>query len=46
MTAHDALAAFDLARAAEQSWRSGRAVTVEPQRSGDNVRYTVTQENR
>ena len=46
MTAHDALAAFDLARAAEQSWRWGRTVTVEPQRSGDNVRYTVKQENR
>jgi len=46
VTAHDALAAFDLARAAEESWRWGRTVTVEPQRSGGNVRYTVKQENR
>lgn len=46
VTAHDALAAFDLARAAEESWRWGRTVTVQPQRSGGNVRYTVKQENR
>ena len=45
-TAHDALAAFDLARAAEESWRKGRTVTVEPQRCAGNVRYTVKQENR
>ena len=31
-TGYDALAAFDLARAATQSWRSGRTVRVEPQR--------------
>jgi len=30
VTGHDALAAFDLARAAERSWRSGRPVAVEP----------------
>ena len=30
VTGWDALAAFDLARAAEESWRHGRAVTVEP----------------
>src|SRR5207249_8743995 len=30
VTGHDALAAFDLARAAEQSWRTGRPVAVEP----------------
>jgi predicted dehydrogenase len=46
VTAHDALAAFDLARAAHESWRRGRTVTVEPRRSGDNVIYTVTQESR
>lgn len=47
VTAHgDALAAFDLARAAEESWRWGRTITVQPQRSGGNVRYTVKQENR
>jgi predicted dehydrogenase len=46
VTAHDALAAFDLARAAHESWRRGRTVTVEPRWSGDNVIYTVTQESR
>jgi inositol 2-dehydrogenase len=30
VTGHDALAAFDLARAAERSWRSGHPVAVEP----------------
>jgi inositol 2-dehydrogenase len=30
VTGHDALAAFDLARAAEQSWRTGRPVAVGP----------------
>lgn len=43
---HDALAAFDLARAAGESWRWGRNVTVEPHRSGGNASYTVKQENR
>ncbi len=46
MTGHDALAAFDLARAAEESWRWGRTVRVEPQRTGADVSYTVKQENR
>ena len=33
--------------AASRSGRCrGRTVTVEPQRSGDNVLYTVKQENR
>jgi len=41
VTAYDALAAFDLARAAEQSWRRGRPVTVEPRRAGSDVIYTV-----
>ena len=46
MTAGDALAAFDLARAAEESWRWGRTVQVEPQRTGTDVIYTVKRENR
>jgi predicted dehydrogenase len=46
VTAHDALAAFDLARAAEESWRQGRTVMVEPQRAGADVIYTVKQESR
>ena len=46
VTAHDALAAFDLARAAEESWRRGRTVMVEPQRAGADVIYTVKQESR
>jgi inositol 2-dehydrogenase len=41
VTAYDALAAFDLARAADLSWRHGRAVTVEPRRVGPDVIYTV-----
>lgn len=46
VTGSDALAAFDLARAATQSWRSGRTVRVEPQRAGAGVRYKVEQESR
>lgn len=46
VTAYDALAAFDLAHAAAQSWRGGQTVMVEPQRAGRNVIYTVKQENR
>ena len=46
MTAHDALAAFDLARAAEESWRRGRTVRVEPQRTGTDVVYPLKQESR
>jgi myo-inositol 2-dehydrogenase/D-chiro-inositol 1-dehydrogenase len=45
-SAADALAAFDLARAAEQSWREGRTVAVQAERTDDGVRYTVKQENR
>jgi len=41
VTACDALAAFDLARAADLSWRHGCAVTVEPRRVGPDVIYTV-----
>jgi myo-inositol 2-dehydrogenase/D-chiro-inositol 1-dehydrogenase len=45
-SANDALAAFDLARAAEESWRSGRTVTVAAERTGDGVRYLVKRESR
>jgi inositol 2-dehydrogenase len=41
VTGYDALAAFDLAQAADQSWRSGQAVRVEPQRTGGDVIYQV-----
>ena len=41
VTAYDALAAFDLARAAEQSWHRGRPVTVEPRQVGPDVIYAV-----
>lgn len=37
---------FGVDRAAEQSWRSGRPVTVAAERTGDGVRYTVKQESR
>jgi inositol 2-dehydrogenase len=46
VTAYDALAAFDLARAADRSWRSGRRVTVEPQRTAVGVVYRVEQESQ
>jgi myo-inositol 2-dehydrogenase/D-chiro-inositol 1-dehydrogenase len=46
VTAYDALAAFDLARAADQSWRSGRTVRVEPRRTGTGVIYQVEPESR
>ncbi|MGA2826910.1 MAG: Gfo/Idh/MocA family oxidoreductase [Streptosporangiaceae bacterium] len=46
VTGHDALAAFDLARAAGESWRWGRTVLVEPQRTEAGVIYTVKQESR
>jgi inositol 2-dehydrogenase len=46
VTAYDALAAFDLAQAADRSWRSARAVTVEPQRTGTDVIYQVEPESR
>jgi myo-inositol 2-dehydrogenase/D-chiro-inositol 1-dehydrogenase len=35
----DALAAFDLARAADLSWREGRTVRLTPLRTADGVRY-------
>ena len=44
VTAYDALAAFDLACAAGQSWRSGRTVRVEPQRTSNGVIYEVEPE--
>jgi inositol 2-dehydrogenase len=46
VTGYDALAAFDLARAAGQSWRSGQAVTVEPRRSDAGVIYQVAPGSR
>jgi len=39
VTGGDALAAFDLARAADQSWRTGRAVRVRPRRTPGGVVY-------
>ncbi len=41
VTAYDALAAFDLAHAADLSWRRGRPVKVEPVRTGTHVIYQV-----
>ena len=35
----DALAAYDLARAAERSWRTGRTVALSPVSTGDGVDY-------
>jgi len=46
VNAYDALAAFDLAQAADQSWRCGRAVTVKPQLTGTEVIYAVERESR
>jgi myo-inositol 2-dehydrogenase/D-chiro-inositol 1-dehydrogenase len=46
VTAYDALAAFDLALAADRSWRRGRPVTVEPRHVGPDVIYTVEPEGR
>ena len=45
-SAADALAAFDLARAAEQSWRAGHTIAVHAERTDDGVRYTVKQETQ
>ncbi len=39
VTGWDALAAFDLARAAELAWRAGRPVVVTPRRTGSGVVY-------
>ncbi len=39
VTGHDALAAFDLALAADRSWRTGRPVAVTPVRTADGVVY-------
>jgi myo-inositol 2-dehydrogenase/D-chiro-inositol 1-dehydrogenase len=39
VTAYDALAAFDLAQAADRSWRRGRPVKVEPVRTPAGVIY-------
>jgi len=41
VTGWDALAAFDLARAADLSWRTGRTVAVEPERTASGVVYRV-----
>jgi inositol 2-dehydrogenase len=41
VTAYDALAAFDLAQAADRSWRRGRPVPVEPERTQGGVIYKV-----
>jgi inositol 2-dehydrogenase len=41
VTAYDALAAFDLAQAADRSWRCGRPVAVEPQRTPAGVSYKL-----
>jgi predicted dehydrogenase len=39
VTGLDALAAFDLARAAERSWRTGRTVALDPHHIGAGVVY-------
>lgn len=44
VTGYDALAAFDLARAADLAWRSGRTIRVEPQQAGPGVIYQVPDE--
>jgi inositol 2-dehydrogenase len=41
VTGLDALAAFDLAVAADRAWRSGRPVGVRPTRSDDGILYEV-----
>jgi hypothetical protein len=41
VTGADALAAFDLAGAADRAWRSGRPVPVRPTRGEDGVEYEV-----
>ncbi len=46
VTGYDGLAAFDLASAADQSWRSGRRVKVEPQRTGAGVIYRAMRQSR
>lgn len=37
--ARDALAAYDLARAAERSWRTGQPVALRPEQTPDGVEY-------
>lgn len=39
--AYDARAAFDLARAADLSWRQGRPVAVQPIRTGTDIVYKM-----
>ena len=41
VTGADALAAFDLATAADRAWRAGRPVAVRPARGPDGVRYEL-----
>jgi len=43
VTGWDALAAFDLARAADLSWRTGRTVPVTPQRTESGVVYQISE---
>jgi inositol 2-dehydrogenase len=44
VTGLDALAAFDLASAADRAWRAGRPVRVRPERTDGGVRYQVDSE--
>jgi inositol 2-dehydrogenase len=46
VTGLDALAAFDLATAADLSWRTGRAVPVVPERRDGGVVYAFEEQNR
>jgi myo-inositol 2-dehydrogenase/D-chiro-inositol 1-dehydrogenase len=41
VTGYDALAAFDLAQAAGESWRSGRTVRIAPRRTGPGLAWHV-----
>lgn len=43
VTGLDALAAFDLATAAQESWRTGRSVALTPRRTGAGVVYETTE---
>jgi inositol 2-dehydrogenase len=43
-TGTDALAAFDLAAAADQAWRTGRPVSMKPQATDDGVVYEFDRE--
>jgi myo-inositol 2-dehydrogenase/D-chiro-inositol 1-dehydrogenase len=43
VTGWDALAAFDLARAADLSWRTGQTVRAEARRTGAGVVYQMSE---